>query len=53
MSFYDFPTEYWVHPRTTNPLESVFSAVHMRTDVTRWMKRWDGALYLVFNVGWG
>ncbi len=46
VSFYDFPTEHWVHLRTTNPLESVFSAVRLRTDV----KRRDSALYLVFKV---
>ena len=50
MSFYDFPVEHWVHLRTTNPLESVFSAVRLRTDVTRRMKRRDSALYLVFKV---
>ena len=50
VSFYDFPTEHWVHLRTTNPLESVFSAVRLRTDVTRRMKRRDSALYMVFKV---
>ena len=50
VSFYDFPLEHWVHLRTTNPLESVFSAVRLRTDVTRRMKRRDSALYLVFKV---
>ena len=50
VSFYDFPMEHWVHLRTTNPLESVFSAVRLRTDVTRRMKRRDSALYLVFKV---
>ena len=49
VSFYDFPVEHWVHLRTTNPLESVFSAVRLRTDVTRRMKRRDSALYLVFK----
>ena len=29
VSFYDFPVEHWVHLRTTNPLESVFSAVRV------------------------
>ena len=38
VSFYDFPTEHWVHLRTTNPLESVFSAVRLRTDAARRMK---------------
>ena len=50
VSFYDFPTEHWVHLRTTNPLESVFSAVRLRTDVPKRMKRRDSALYLVFKV---
>ena len=50
MSFYDFPTVHRVRLRTTNPLEPVFSAVRLRTDVTRRMKRRDSALYLVFEV---
>ena len=50
VSFYDFPVEHWVHLRTTNPLESMSSAVRLRTDVTRRMKRRDSALYLVFKV---
>lgn len=36
--------------RTTNPLESVFSGVRLRTDVAKRMKRQDSALYLVFKV---
>lgn len=50
VSFYDFPTEHWVHLRTTNPLESVFSAVRLRTDATRRMKRRDSVFYLVYKV---
>ena len=50
VSFYDFPMEHWVHLRTTNPLESVFSGVRLRTDVAKRMKRRDSALYLVFKV---
>ena len=50
VSFYDFPVEHWVHLRTTNPLESVFSGVRLRTDVAKRMKRRDSALYLVFKV---
>ena len=50
VSFYDFPTEHWAHLRTTNPLDSVFSAVRLRTDATRRMKRRDSALYLVYKV---
>ncbi len=50
VSFYDFPVEHWVHLRTTNPLESVFSAVRLRTNAVRRMKRRDNALYLVYKV---
>ncbi len=50
VSFYDFPMEHWVHLRTTNPLESVFSAVRLGTDAARRMKRRDSALYLVYKV---
>ena len=50
VSFYDFPMEHWVHLKTTNPLESVFSAVRLRTDAARRMKRRDSALYLVYKV---
>ena len=44
VSFYDFPVEHWVHLRSTNHLESVSSAVRLRMDVTRRMKRRDRAL---------
>ena len=50
VSFYDFPMEHWVHLRTTNPMESVFSAVRLGPDAARRMKRRDSALYLVYKV---
>lgn len=31
LAFYDFPAEHWVHLRTTNPIESTFSTVKLRT----------------------
>jgi putative transposase len=33
--FYDFPAEHWGHIRTTNPIESTFATVRLRTDKTR------------------
>ena len=39
-----------MHLRTSNPLESIFSGVRIRTDATRRMKRRDSALYLVFKI---
>jgi transposase-like protein len=31
LAFYDFPAEHWVHLRTTNPIESTFATVRLRT----------------------
>jgi putative transposase len=50
VTFYHYPKEHWIHLRTTNPLESVFSGVRLRTDATRRMQRRDNALYLVFKI---
>jgi transposase-like protein len=33
--FYDYPAEHWVHLRTTNPIESTFATVRLRTKVTK------------------
>jgi len=35
LTFYDFPAELWVHIRTTNPIESAFSTVRLRTAKVR------------------
>ena len=32
LAFYDFPAKHWQHIRTTNPIESVFATVRLRTD---------------------
>lgn len=32
LAFYDFPAEHWKHIRTTNPIESTFATVRLRTD---------------------
>ena len=35
LTFYDFPAEHWRHIRTTNPIESTFSTVRLRTAKAR------------------
>jgi len=50
VTFYHYPKEHWIHLRTTNPLESIFSGVRLRTDAARRMRRRDNALYLVFKI---
>ena len=35
LGYYDYPAEHWQHIRTSNPIESTFSPVRARTNVTR------------------
>lgn len=35
LAFLDFPAEHWVHLKTTNPIESTFATVRLRTRVTK------------------
>lgn len=35
LTYYDFPAEHWRHIRTTNPIESTFATVRLRTAKVR------------------
>ncbi len=35
LCFYDYPAEHWQHLKTSNPIESTFSTVRLRTKVTK------------------
>jgi putative transposase len=35
LAFFDFPAEHWQHLKTSNPIESTFSTVQLRTRVTK------------------
>ena len=35
LTFYDFPAEHWRHLRTSNPIESTFATVRLRTNKTK------------------
>lgn len=35
LTFYDFPAEHWHHIRTSNPIESLFATIKLRTAKTR------------------
>ena len=50
LTFYDFPQEHWIHLRTTNPIESIFAGIRLRTNVAKRFPNPDNALYLVFKV---
>jgi len=50
LTFYDFPAEHWVHLRTTNPIESTFSTVRLRTDRTKGCGSRTTCLTMVFKL---
>lgn len=50
VSFYDYPEEHWKHLRTTNPVESPFAAVRLRTDAGKRYKRVAGATALIWRL---
>lgn len=49
-SYYDYPSEHHKHLRTTNPIESVFAPVRLRTDAARRMRSARSAVHLIFQV---
>lgn len=50
LAFYSFPAEHWKHLRTTNPIESTFSTVRLRTAKTRGCLSRTTALTMVFQL---
>ena len=47
---YDFPAEHWKHIRTTNPIESTFATVRLRTTKTKGCLSRMTALTMVFKL---
>ncbi|RPE38988.1 transposase-like protein [Streptomyces sp. Ag109_O5-1] len=50
LAFFDFPAEHLVHLRTTNPIESTFATVRLRTKVTKGAGSRAAALAMVFKL---
>ena len=50
LAFYDFPAEHWSHLRTTNPIESPFAGVRLRTDKTKGSGSRTACLLMVFKL---
>jgi putative transposase len=50
LTFYDFPAEHWVHLRTTNPIESTFATVRLRTRRTKGCGSRVACLTMVFKL---
>jgi putative transposase len=50
LAFYDFPAEHWKHVRTSNPIESTFATVRLRTDKTKGCLSRQTALAMAFKL---
>lgn len=50
LAFYDFPAEHWRHLRTTNPIESTFATVQLRTAKTKGAGSRTACLTMVFKL---
>ena len=50
LTFYDFPAEHWHHIRTSNPIESTFASVRLRTAKTRGCVSRASILSMVFKL---
>ena len=50
LAFYDFPAEHWVSIRTTNPIESAFATVRLRTSKTRNCGSRNTTLAMVYKL---
>jgi transposase-like protein len=49
-AFYNFPAEHWIHIRTTNPIESTFATVRLRTEKTKGCGTRLATLAMVFKL---
>ena len=50
LTFYDFPAEHWKHIRTTNPIESTFATVRLRTAKTKNCLSRQTVMTMVFRL---
>jgi transposase-like protein len=49
-AYYDFPTEHWSHLRTTNPVESPFAYLRLRTDAAKRYERVDRVIAVIWKM---
>jgi transposase-like protein len=50
LTYFGYPKEHWLSLKTTNPIESIFATVKLRTNATRRIKSPRSALYLLFQL---
>ena len=50
VTFYQFPKAHWKHVRTTNPIESPFAAVRLRTGAAKRYKKVENATAVIWKT---
>jgi transposase-like protein len=50
LAFYDFPAEHWGHLRTSNPIESTFATVRLRTYRTKGPGSREAGVAMAFKL---
>ena len=50
LTFYDFPQEHWHHLRTTNPIESPFATIRLRTNAMKRLRTVRSGVHLIFQL---
>ena len=50
LTFYDYPAEHFRHLRTTNPIESVFAPVRLRTSAMKRLRTARSGVHIIFRL---
>lgn len=50
LRYFDYPREHWKHLRTTNPVESTFSTMRLRTDAAKRFRTARSGVHLIFKL---
>lgn len=50
LAFYDFPAQHWHHIRTTNPIESTFANIKLRTHRTKGCLSRETGLAMLYKL---
>jgi putative transposase len=50
VAYYDYPKDHWKHLRTTNPVESPFAVVRLRTTAAKRYKRVENATAMIWKL---
>ena len=50
LCYFDYPAAHWIHLKTTNPIESIFASVRLRTYVLRRFQKAHSGAAFVYKI---